>query len=77
MSTKQALTDLGLAPCFHMEDVILNDLTQHFIDVFNGDLTALIDYLNTEGYKSTLDMPICTVFDDLLEVIQYINVSLR
>ena len=68
MSTKKALHDLGLGPCFHMEDVILNNLPQQFIDYFDGNKKSLLDYLDNAAYRSTLDMPIITIFDDLLKV---------
>jgi len=51
-----------------MEDVILNNLPQQFIDYFDGNKKSLLDYLDNAAYRSTLDMPIITIFDDLLKV---------
>ena len=52
MSTRKALVDLGLTPCFHMESVVSNNLVSLFLQYFKGDKQPLVDYLKKEGYKA-------------------------
>ena len=66
MSTRKALVDLGLDPCFHMEHVIANNLVDLFLNYFNGDKQPLIDYLKQVGFKATLDFPIVCIVDELM-----------
>ena len=51
MSTRKALVDLGLTPCFHMESVVSNNLVSLFLQYFKGDKQPLVDYVKKEGYK--------------------------
>jgi len=66
MSTRKALVDLGLAPCFHMMEVIENDLLVVVNDFFRGNKQALLDYLKKNNFKATLDFPIICLIDELL-----------
>jgi len=66
MSTRKALVDLGLGPCFHMENVIKENLVSLFLDYFNGDTAPLIAHLKCEGFKATLDFPIISIVDELI-----------
>ena len=52
MSTRKALVDLGLTPCFHMESVVSNNLVSLFLQYFKGDKQPLVDYVKKEGYKA-------------------------
>jgi len=66
MSTRKALVDLGLGPCFHMENVVKENLLMLFIDYFKGDTGPLIAHLKREGFKATLDFPIISIVDELI-----------
>ena len=52
MSTRKALVDLGLTPCFHMESVVSNNLVSLFLQYFKGNKQPLVDYIKNEGYKA-------------------------
>ena len=68
MSTRKALVDLGVGPCFHMESVLSFNLVKEFVDYFNGNKQPLLNELEKRGFRSSLDFPIIAIFDDLLKV---------
>jgi len=67
LSLKYALEELGLGPCFHMEEVLRHRRTQvgPWYDVAMG---RDVDWdLVFEGYNSAVDFPSSVVYRDLME----------
>ena len=66
LSTRGALTDLGLDPCLHGDSFINFDLLKKVTEFFKGNHDPFVDYLKSENYQATLDMPTIALFDELM-----------
>jgi len=63
-SLKLALNELGLGPCFHMEEVLINAPKQ--IPLWAAAASGDTDWKTIfEGYASAVDWPTCRFFRDL------------
>jgi hypothetical protein len=66
-SLKLAINQLGLGPCFHMEEVILNMPRQ--VPLWSAALNGAPDWQAIyEGYPSAVDWPTAGFFRELCEV---------
>jgi len=65
-STFKALTDLGYK-CYHMSECVRHDHVALWNNFFEGDQEPLFREIQRLGYEATLDFPIISIFDELLE----------
>ena len=64
MSTRTALEKLDLAPCFHGDCPITQNLAGPATQFYRGEKDALLDALRS--YPAGLDWPIVGLFDELM-----------
>ena len=66
LSTRRALIDLGLDPCFHMANVHDEGLDDLFVQFFNGNHEPLVDYLKENGFMACVDFPMSVLVDQMM-----------
>ena len=64
LSTRTALENLDLAPCFHGDCLITQNLAGPATQFYRGEKDALLDALRS--YPAGLDWPIVGLFDELM-----------
>ena len=64
LSTRTALENLDLGPCFHGDCLITQNLAGPATQFYRGEKDALLDALRS--YPAGLDWPIVGLFDELM-----------
>lgn len=66
LSTRQALINLGLDPCFHMANVHNEGLDDLFIKFFSGNHQPLVNYLKKNNFMAAVDFPMSALVDQMM-----------
>jgi len=66
LSTRGALTDLGLDPCIHGDSFVNFSTCQLIKEFYRGNHGPFIDFLKSHNYQATLDFPTIALVDELM-----------
>lgn len=65
-SSLVALERLELGPVYHMKEVMARNLADKWMDYIDGNKEPILKHFDEIGYKSSLDLPIICIFEELM-----------